>query len=204
MRCAGCARKTMQRLSHDTPAELAKSKELKNRPRISSKGARRLLLPIPRFPFYVRDHFFAASMRAHAVAQGAEPKSSDLKNWPKNVFGRLRKAFFSRFLGFPLNATSAIYFISTCEHMRTRCTGISRIRGEAMSSGFKGMGRRWPLEAQNTPPLANFPIPAHTRHRRLRADGGANALKELAEDGFLRAQNAFFSQFLQFSACEPM
>jgi hypothetical protein len=28
--------------------------------------------------------------------------------------------------------------------------------------------------------------------------------KELAEDAFLRAQNAFFRLFLQFSACEPM
>ena len=28
--------------------------------------------------------------------------------------------------------------------------------------------------------------------------------EELAEDAFLRAQNAFFRLFLQFSACEPM
>ena len=46
-------------------------------------------------------------------------------------------------------------------------------------------------------------------HTRLHADRGRKrriraGFKELAEDAFLRAQNAFFRLFLQFSACEPM
>jgi hypothetical protein len=46
---------------------------------------------------------------------------------------------------------------------------------------------------------------AHTLHTYF-AEYAARRVgfKELAEDAFLRAQNAFFRLFLQFSACEPM
>jgi hypothetical protein len=45
---------------------------------------------------------------------------------------------------------------------------------------------------------------AHAAHVFCRIRGEARGFKELAEDAFLRAQNAFFRLFLQFSACEPM
>jgi hypothetical protein len=137
-------------------------------------------------------HTLHTSSRAH----GAERKSTDLKNWPKDAFGGLREPFFSPFFRFSTQRRRH-QFISTRGYAHTPHTFIDPTGTKI--DGLQRIGPGCLLAAQKrvlSPILRISPGQSRSPYSDARRAHAAHAhlqntrREEPAEDAFVRAQDA--------------